>query len=95
MRTVPWSAGYCIQTAGSIALEKNFTAESEKKDDFDATDMVDCRCSSSADTVALREQIFSNSSSSVRRAWQIANCCVQTCETCTYIGRWEDGVVWS
>lgn len=45
------------------------------------------------DTVVLREQIFSNSSSSVRRKWQIANCCAPTCKTCTYIGKSEEGFI--
>lgn len=90
---MPWPAEYCIQTAGSIVLEKNLAAESEEKEELRryCTGMVAGRFSSSAHTVVLRKQIFSNSSSSVQGGWQIANCCVPTCETCTYIGRWEYG----
>ena len=95
MRAMPWPAEYCIQIAGSIALEENLTAESEEKEDFYATHMVAGRFSSSVDTVVLRKQIFSKSSSSVRGEWQIANCYVPTCETCTYIGPWEDSYMCS
>ena len=91
MCAMPWPADIVSRVLGRLpSIKKNLTAERRKKEDFDATHMVVCRFFSSADTVALREQIFSNSSSSVRGAWQIASCCVPTRETCVCIGVYED-----
>lgn len=80
MRVTPWPAEDCIQTAGSLALEKKLMSEGRKRRGLPSTlrSWSSAGGSSSADTVVLGEQIFRDCSSSVRvrRAWQIADCCV-------------------